>query len=39
MKHVLIVFTGEFKTQIYPLGGVFQYEHALALNKNHLSSA
>ena len=31
MKHVLIIFTGEFKTKIYPLGGIFQYEHALAL--------
>ena len=38
MKHVLIVFTGEFKTQIYPLGGVFQFEHALALNKNGIKT-
>ena len=38
MKHVLIVFTGEFKTKIYPLGGIFQYEHALVLNKNGIKT-
>ncbi len=38
MKHVLIIFTGEFKTKIYPLGGVFQHEHALALKKNGIKT-
>ena len=33
MKHVLIIFTGEFKTKLSPLGGVFQLDHAIALKK------
>ena len=33
MKHVLIIFTGEFITKFYPLGGIFQLEQAIALKK------
>ena len=38
MKHILIIFTGEFKTKVYPLGGVFQHEHAIALKKNGIKT-
>ena len=31
--HLLIVFTGEFKTKVFPLGGKFQLDQAIALKK------
>ena len=36
--HILIVFTGELKTKIFPLGGKFQLDHALALRKSGIKA-
>ena len=35
MKHILIVFTGEFVTKLNPLDGIFQIDHALALKNQN----
>ena len=35
MKHILIVFTGEFATKLNPLDGIFQIDHALALKNQN----
>ena len=34
MKHILIIFTGEFITKLNPLDGIFQMDQALALKNN-----